>query len=80
MTTGQTTIHKTSHRKQNIEQPGPRQNPEVIWSAPDGWAVPVQHVAPVVLQSGDKSWMRKWPDCDYDKRNIFVVIYDTYTP
>ena len=22
----------------------------------------------------DKSWMRKWPDCDYDKQNVFVVI------
>jgi hypothetical protein len=22
----------------------------------------------------DKSWMRKWPDCDYDKQNVSVVI------
>jgi hypothetical protein len=26
---------------------------------------------------GDKSWMRKGQDCDYDKWNIFVVICDT---
>jgi len=27
--------------------------------------------------SGNKSLTRKIPDCDYDKRNIFVVICDT---
>jgi hypothetical protein len=26
---------------------------------------------------GDKSWMRKWPDCYYDKRNVSVVSCDT---
>jgi len=26
------------------------------------------------------SKMRKVPDCDYDKRNIFVVTCDTYSP
>jgi hypothetical protein len=25
----------------------------------------------------DKFWMRKGSDCDYDKRNIFMVICDT---
>jgi len=29
---------------------------------------------------GDKSWMMKGPKCDYDKRNISVVICDTDTP
>ena len=28
---------------------------------------------------GDKSWMIKRMDCDYDKRNISVVICDTDT-
>ena len=31
-------------------------------------------------KSGDKSWNRKGLDCNYDKRNIFVVMYDTYIP
>jgi len=26
---------------------------------------------------GNKSWMRKGPNCDYDKHNIFMVICDT---
>jgi hypothetical protein len=26
---------------------------------------------------GDKSWMKKRPDCDFDKWSIFVVIWDT---
>jgi hypothetical protein len=30
-------------------------------------------------KSDDMSWMRKWQDCDYDKRNISVVICDTDT-
>jgi hypothetical protein len=29
---------------------------------------------------GDRSWMREKPDCDYDKRNIFMVICDTDIP
>ena len=29
---------------------------------------------------GDKSWMRKGPDCDYDKHNISVLICDTDIP
>jgi hypothetical protein len=29
---------------------------------------------------GDKSWKRKGPDCDYDKRNISVVICGTDIP
>ena len=31
-------------------------------------------------KSGDKSWMRKLPDCDLGKRNIPVVIWDTDVP
>jgi hypothetical protein len=31
-------------------------------------------------KSGDKSWMRKGPDCDYDKRNTFLVTCDIDTP
>jgi hypothetical protein len=37
----------------------------------------------VALLPGDKSWMRKGPDSDYDdydKRNLSVIIYDTDTP
>ena len=39
------------------------------------YAVTAPLVAPIVLLllPGDKSWMRKWPDYDYDKRNISVV-------
>ena len=40
------------------------------------WGVPAPLVAPVVLQL--LSWTRKEWDSDYDKRNIFVVICDTY--
>ena len=29
---------------------------------------------------GDKSQMKKRPDCDYEKRNISVIICDTDTP
>jgi len=29
---------------------------------------------------GDKSWMRKGPNCDCDKRNISVVVFDTDIP
>ena len=28
---------------------------------------------------GDKSWIRKEPECDYDNWNIFVVICDRYS-
>ena len=27
---------------------------------------------------GNKSWMRKGPNCDYDKHNIFMVICDRF--
>ena len=31
-------------------------------------------------KSGDKPWIRKGPDCDYNKRNIPVLICDTVIP
>ena len=34
----------------------------------------------LLLQIGGKLWMMKGPDCDYDKRNISVVISDTDIP
>jgi hypothetical protein len=42
-----------------------------------GWAVPsdlVTHVVLLLLETGGTPGMRKEPDCDYDKRNISVVI------
>jgi hypothetical protein len=66
----QRTIYKTLHRKQKIEK--------------EVWAVPAPLLTPVVLlllqTTGDMSWMRKGPDCDYIKWNLSVVICDTDTP
>jgi hypothetical protein len=31
----------------------------------------------LLLQIGDTSWMTKGPDCDYDKRNMSVVMVAT---
>jgi hypothetical protein len=31
-------------------------------------------------EAGDRPWTQKGPDCDYDKRNITVVICDTDIP
>ena len=46
------------------------------------WSVPTLLVTPVVLLllQGDKSWMRKGPGCDDDKRNISVVIFRNSQP
>jgi len=49
--------------------------------APEGKAVPAPHVSCYSsCKPGDKSWKKKWPDCDYDERNISVVTCDTDTP
>ena len=41
---GQTTIHKTLHRKLKIEQHEPHLKPRVDTGAPEGLAVPAPHV------------------------------------
>ena len=51
--------------------------------APEGYSVPAPQVTLVVvlflLKSGDKSWMGKWQDCDFDKliKYMYVLICDT---
>jgi len=46
---GQTPIYKTLRRKLKTDQREPHTQPGVNSGAPDGWAVSVPHVAPVVL-------------------------------
>jgi hypothetical protein len=48
-----------------------------------GWQFLLHMWHPLCYSSykpGDMLWMGKGPDCDYDKRNISVVIPDTDTP
>ena len=50
--------------------------------ATHAWLVAL-HVAPPCYScknKRDKPWIRKEPDCDYDKRNIPLIICDTDTP
>ena len=48
----------------------------VNWGTPEGDAVSVLLVASVTL----RMVQIQWSDCDYDKRNITVVICDTDIP
>ena len=52
----QTMIYITLHRKIKIEQHEPYWKLEVNWGAPEGWAVSVPHVAPVVLLLLQTRW------------------------
>jgi hypothetical protein len=78
----QTMIYKTLHRKVKIEQQefplktggefdqvlrNQKQFLLHLWH-------PSCHSS---YKYGDKSWMKKGPNCDYDKRNISVVICET---
>jgi hypothetical protein len=70
-------ISNTLHRK--VEQHQPYSN-RGCSAALEREAVPTPHVNLTVLlflHICDKSWMKKEPDFDYDKRNIYVVICDT---
>jgi len=62
-------IYKTLHRKAKNDQQEPTKN--------RGWMEVLSVVLLFCHKSGDKSWMKKGPDCDYDKRNTSVVICET---
>jgi hypothetical protein len=76
-------IYKILHRKLKIEQHETTKN--------QGWTQLLRKGKQFLLHMwyptcyscynpGYKSWMRKGPDCDYNKRNISLAIYDTDIP
>jgi hypothetical protein len=75
-TKGQTMIYSTLHRQLKIEKHEPHKNTGIN----SGGKVSTPLVASSCYscyKHCNKSWMRKWRDCDYNKRNTSVVIYDT---
>jgi hypothetical protein len=53
----------------------------MTYGAPDGYIVAAPVVVPVMLlylQTGDKLWIRKGPNSDYNRRNI--PVYDMDIP
>ena len=79
-TKGQTMIYKTLHNKLEVEYHEPTQ----IWGlilGPTGISSYCStcsiHCNIMVTKNDEMSCMKKRPDCNYDKRNISVVICDT---
>jgi hypothetical protein len=62
-------VDKTLQLQLEIEQHEHHSQTGVKWCAPYGYPS---------YYSGDKSWMMKELDCDYDKWNTSVVICDRY--
>jgi hypothetical protein len=76
---GQTIIYKLLHTKLKIEQYEPHWKLGVNSCAPEELAVPAPLVTPIAfLQTGDKPWMRKEPDFEWNipKHNIFSSLLE----
>jgi len=76
-------IYKTPHRKQKDRATRTPQKPGVNSGPPSKgkqFLLNTWHPSCYSFyKHSDKSWMRKGPDCDYDKQNISGVICDTDT-
>ena len=73
----QTAIYKTLHRKPNIEQHEPTKHlgwTLVIWKGKQ-FLLHSWHVSCYCCKSGDKSWMRNGPECEYDKHHQDSTIH-----
>jgi hypothetical protein len=67
------TLHATQQQQKTIEQ----HEPQVLRKGKQFLVHMWYSTCYSYYKSGDMSWMRKWSDWDYDKRNISVVICDT---
>ena len=77
------TVETTMYKTQKTEQHEPSWNPRVTHVVRKGkqFLLHMWHLSCYSsYKPGDKSWMRKWPDYNYDKQNISMVICDTDIP
>ena len=72
-TKGQTMIYRTLHRKLKIKYQEPRGWTHMLMGVSSSCSI-CELVVLLLLQTRDMSWIKKGSDCDYDKRNISVVV------
>ena len=73
-------VDKILHRKLNSNEHKPHLKFGVKSGAPEGQDVPAPLEAFIMLRFRNRKQVRKGCDCDYDKRNIIMVICDRCIP